>query len=697
MKKARIIGLGVFILALILGLLGWWFWSLGSVSTAEQPILRLAVEQGGVFVKSGNGLEEQAKSGMVLSKGDIVRTAPGGRASITASGRSDLRLSENTEVEVSDVNLNWAQDFVFRFNLKTGRAWSRVLRLLDLGSTYEGQTDNVVATVRGTAFALQKTGEETQLFVDHSAVVTPILGSTMGEDVFTKDEWGSFDFEGRVMLRGDMSSSSWPERAWIADEHIADERFTTAARNTMLESLSGKKNIAMDNWAYGLSRASENWHLRFSGDKCKDLKVRYMGKQLFNVYDLTTRGKSGLAFQFLADLETDINLEDTCTQKVDYADPVGRMLLALSDVSPEDDLYKLKLKCEEMYIGLYPEHSPEAYYARGLALDARLDELERFGCRPDFPLPMESAMDAVEQGLARQDKDFESLVGAGDDVMFLLSNKTHVQHVRLETFIEKLDQCRFEDMYPPADDITATSTTSTEMETPTSTTDVDVNDGDAQNNSPDNNQTEPPVVPDVKPDTNQIQPGALDLQRIQLFAQTNPVNVGGTTNLYVKGIKKDGSEVDVTSRASFEQVGDLGVITGARYLANKSGSVTLTAKVNDNGQVFTAQVSLRITEPLVLSYLEINRNGSNQVYQGDTRQLSVIAHYANGEVKTVTSYSTYFTSNSQIGTMSGSLFRAGANSVGPVTVTVQYTEDGVMKQGEINFEVVYDTANRITP
>ena len=348
-----------------------------------------------------------------------------------------------------------------------------------------------------------------------------------------------------------------------------------------------------------------------------------------------------------------------------------------------------------MYISLYPEHSPEAYYARGLALDARLDELERFGCRPDFKAPMENALQAVEQGLARQDKDFESIVGMEDDVMFLLDNKTHVQHVRLETFIEKLDQCKFEDMYPPADDVTATSTTSTEMETPTST--IDVNDGDAQNNPPDTNQTEPPVVPDLKPDTNQTQPAALNLQRIQLFAQTNPVNVGGTTNLYVKGIGKDGSEVDATGYATFEQVGDLGVITGARYLANRPGSVTLTARVNDNGQEFTSQVSLRVTEQLVLSYLEISGNGSNQVYQGDTRQLSVIAHYTNGEVKTVTSYSTYFTSNSQIGTMSGSLFRAGANSTGPVTVTVQYTEEGIMKQGEINFEVVYDTGYRTTP
>jgi hypothetical protein len=710
MKKARFFVILLLIVAIVIGLLGWWFMSLGKITTTAQPVLRLAIEQGVVYVKTKNSsLEEKAKSGMELSEGDVVHTGEGARASIMALGRSDLRLSENTEIEIDDVNLNWAQDYVFRFRLKSGRAWSRVLKLLDLGSTFEGQTDNVVATVRGTAFAMEETGDETQLFVDHSAVVTPLHGSTMGENIFAMGEWGSFDFEGRVMLRGHISSSTWPNLDWIDEERMADARFVESARKALLTSLAGNKGVAIDDWKYGMSRMSEGWHLRFSGDSCKEMTLQYLGRRLYQIYDLMDRGKSGLAFQHLADLEKEINSEnnDSCAEKIDYTEPVGRMLLALSTVSPEDKFYKLKLKFEELYIGLYPNNSAEAYWARGLALDARLEELERFGCRPDFREPMDRALGAVEQGLARQDRDFESLPKDLDEnISIQLSNKTHVQHIRLEKFLERLQECEFEDMNPIMDDEIATSTTSTDMEAPTSTNDtsnlIDTNPID--NNQPDLTPEPEPVVtpepmpePQPQPEPIVTQPTALDLQRIQLFAQPNPVNVGGVSSFYVKGYKKDGTEMDVTGNASFEQIGSLGTLSGSRFQANRVGSVTIIARVFDNGQEFTSQVSLRIIEPLSLDYLEVSGNGSAQVYQGDTRQLSVIAHYTNGEIKTVTSASSYSVSNSQVGTMSGSLFRAGFNGTGWVSVTAQYTEEGVTKQGEVSFEVIPDTGYTVTP
>ncbi|MDF1497097.1 MAG: FecR family protein [Patescibacteria group bacterium] len=701
MKKARIIVFVLLGIAVILGLLGWWFWSLGSIATAEKPVLRLVVEQGNVFISNkGTAMEEPAKSGTEVFAGDVIRTGNGSRASIVATGRSDLRLSENTEVEIDDVNLSWSNDYIFRFKLKTGRVWSRVMRLLDLGSVYEGQTDNVVATVRGTAFAMQETGEETQLFVDHSAVGTP-LHNGMGENVFTIGEWGNFDFEGRVMLRGDMSSSTWPERSWIDEERLADERFARAAQKILLETFGEDGAVAMDNWAYGLSRSSENFHLRFSGDECKDLTVRYMGRQMYGVYDLMKRGKSGLAFQFLADLEKEIvdkSNNGKCTDKVDFAEPVGKMLLILSDVTPENEMYKLKLRFEEIYVAIHAENSPEAYWARALALDARLDELERFGCRPDFLKPMENAMDAVEQGLARQDKDFESLpAGLEEDILVLLSNKTHVQHVRLERFMEKLDQCKFEDLNPNVDDLMATSTTSTDMEATTSTEDV-VDDVDQNNTTNDASVLDnnlPPVT-DIEPRPDLTEPSVLDLSRIQLYAQPNPINVGEASDLYVKGIKKDGNEIDVTGYASFEQIGNLGTISGTKYFSRESGSVTLVARVNDNGQEYSSQVSLKINSPMVLSYLEII-GGNYQVFQGTSRQLSVIAHYTNGEVRDVTSASTFSVSNSNIGIMRGSTFVAGANALGVVTVIAQYSEGGFTNQDEINFEVVANTGYITTP
>ncbi len=187
------------------------------------------------------------------------------------------------------------------------------------------------------------------------------------------------------------------------------------------------------------------------------------------------------------------------------------------------------------------------------------------------------------------------------------------------------------------------------------------------------------------------QPRDLDLERIQLFAQPNPIEKGGLADLYVKGFRGDGSEFDATSHASFEQIGDLGIIIGSQYQANGAGSVTLIARVSDTGKEYSSQTLLTINEPMKLDYLEVNGNGSVQIYQGENRQLSVIAHYTNGEMRTVTDVASYSVSDSVKGTMNGSVFTAGLNSLGWVTVNAVYEERGVSRQGEVNFEVIADT------
>lgn len=702
MKKSRVIALILLGLLVVFGVLFWQFWSLGSVQSMGDPTFRLVIHEGAAVVKSGNQVEKQASSGMEVGPGDVIRTGGSSRASIVAEGRSNLRLEGDTEVEVQDYVSSWDQGFVFRFRLNAGKTWSRVLKLLDLGSVYEGETDNVVATVRGTAFALEHAGPETQLYVGHSAVIAPIFGSTMGQNVFTLNEWSNFDQEGRVLLRGDISSSTWPDLDWVADQKKADNNFVDSAKKKILETLSAGGGTPIDSWLFNLSRSSERWHLKFAGDECSSLSVKYAGRRLYHVYDLAVRGKSGLAFQHLTELEKELmDDEQQCTKRQDFAGPVGMMLLAFSGVTPEDDLYKLKLRFEDLYISLFEENSAEAFWAHALALDSRLDELERFGCRPDFRQPMERALEAVEQGLARQDSAFELLPdNLDEDVVMLLANKTHVQHVRLERFLERLEQCAYEDLNPRLDDAISTSTTSTEMMTPTSTEDINNDQINANELQPES-EPNPVVTPEPElrpePEPQVTEPTALDLMRIQLFAQPNPMNVGGVSNLYVKGFKNDGSEFDATSYANFEQIGSLGSIVGNQFKADRSGSVTIIARITDQGNELTSQVSLNIVAPMVLDYLEVSGNGSAQVYQGNTRQLTVIAHYTNGEMKTVTANSSYSVSDSTIGTMSGSVFRAGMNGNGWVTVTAEYSESGVTKQGQVSFEVIPDIGYTVTP
>ena len=50
------------------------------------------------------------------------------------------------------------------------------------------------------------------------------------------------------------------------------------------------------------------------------------------------------------------------------------------------------------------------------------------------------------------------------------------------------------------------------------------------------------------------------------------------------GLLSDGSKVDVTARATFVIIGNLGIISGAAYSATRLGSVIIEAAVFENGQ-----------------------------------------------------------------------------------------------------------------
>jgi hypothetical protein len=694
MKKARIIMLATAVTLVLLCLLGWLFWSLGSIKAPEEPVLRLVVEQGSVFIQSGAGLEEQAKSGMLLNEGDVIRTANNANATVTVAGRSDLRLGENTQIKIDKAVIRETRDFNFGFSLISGRAWSRVMKLLDFENIYESRTDNVVATVRGTAFGLTKTNEGVLLFVDKAAVGMGSVNQN-NENIFTKDEWAFFDNGGGLINRGNIySTSSAVDWAWAEQERIADQRFEGAAKKYLLDTLRGGKGYAPDDWKSALSRMSEKWHLRFSGDKCVDLRARYFGRELYFVYDLMERGKSGLAYQYFTDLQKrahDDFENDKCADKVKYADQAGTMLLALSGVNPESEMYKLKLRMEEMYISFFEEHSAQAFWAHALALDSRLDELERFDCKNDLRGSMQQSLDAVTQGILRQDRDFELLPADLDaKIKMILVQKTFVQNTRKNNFLESLENCKKQPINGFEDDQTATSTTSTEMENATSTSDEQTNaseeggervDGNT-GAGVDENQQRDPIQTD--------QTAVLNLARIELFAQPNPVNKGSTSILYVKGIKKDGSEFDATKYAVFQYTGSLGVISGNVFTANQTGTANITARVTDNGQQYISEVSLNINDPWILSRLTAAPVYGNRVRPGDSKQITATAFYTNGQNRDVSAFADYSLSDNGMGTMIGSTFRSSANAYGQVVITIRYEEGGVILDDQVVLDIVYD-------
>jgi len=690
----------VWIILLLLGLvaiLALWLWSLGSQVGYAPPKLQLAIEKGAVLIsKDGTQMEEKAASGQELKAGDRLRTTEGSLASIMVYGRADVRLAENTVLVVSEASGGEGDSYVLRWKVESGRVWSRVLRLLDMDSEFQGQSSQVVATVRGTAFALTGDTSGSRLLVDHGGVLAKDRKDDKPSLAVT-GQWLDLDSQGGIKDRGDVASSTWKNDGWVGYNQEADKRFAQAAADGMADTLGAKKGVQPDDRLYGLAVWSEKLHLSLAGKNRVSLQAGYWGRHLGQVQDLIKRGKSGLAFKLMSQLENDMQ-KALASQEADayrtaLRPIVSRALLALSQTGPESSAYRLKIRIEDLHTRLWENDPVRAYYARALSVDARLDEAELYDCTTKDTDKVKEAVNAVEQGLAREQADWEKIKDqVPDKYRSLLDEKFEVQKMRLEVLKKRLEDCSrpAPEVTTPIDSATSTQALPGGQATTTTTTAPATPPTKPPATPPANppvTTTNPPVVPNTPPVVTTI-PNALGLTKIELFANPNPANVGDAVILYVKGYKADGSSLDVTRNATFQAIGDLGTLSGAKYQTSKAGSVTMVTTVVDSGQTFTARASLMINQTVVLSRLDIRPAGGT-LYAGQSTNLSVTAVYSNGFTKLVTGDAKWSLSNA-LASMAGSTITAGKQP-GSVTVTASYTDTGVTKTQSVDFTISMST------
>lgn len=707
-KRFKIVGLAVLILA-CLGAIYWWFWSLGSLQNQTPPKLQLIIEKGTASViRAGTQAKEAANNGMELKLGDKIVTDQGSMVSVSAFDRAVSRLDENTTLTVTEASLQ-GTTFVARWKLDAGRAWSRVLRLMDLESAYEGQANQVVATVRGTSFALISSQDKNSILVEHGSVRGAKIDSSSLKskpEFVVGGQWIDFAKNGDVLGRGESVTSSLSDdiRSRINIEENPnlelDQNFSEKAAADLLASLGSTKSVKPDNWLYSLSLWSEAWHLRLAGKKTPELKALYLGRRLGNIHDLIGRGKSGLAYQMLSQLKKDVEILLNSERGSDYRialKPImSRALLAVSDVDPSSNVFRYKLELEDLYARLWDDSPAQTFYARSLSVDARLDEAERFNCDSKETGQVKEAINAVEQGMARQKNDFDKIKSNASNLQrTILEEKMLVQTQRLDFLNRRLTACPTQGQDSSLPEANATSTqgaTTTQSDLPgiaTSSASAVLTSQPKTTATTSRTTTNPPTNPPV---INPPTQANLGLTRIELFAQPSPANVGDRVNLFVKGYKSDGSTIDVTGKAVFQVIGGLGSISGSTYLASQAGSVTVKATVTDNGNPFSAQVSLMINASVVLSRLSVQPTNQN-LRPGQSLPLSVTAYYTNGFSKDVTSAVTWFLSNS-LASMAGSSIVAGPTS-GGVTVTAQYSDAGSKISGDAFFTIVASAATSL--
>ncbi|MEK7642202.1 MAG: FecR family protein [Patescibacteria group bacterium] len=162
MKKSLII-LGIIIA--IAGLLFWVLRPQNSQTIEERPIISLKVLEKAVFLEEEGNLKYEVENLATTTIGSRVETGTYGRALIEGGGYKSV-LDYNSSLVLEDTGNKSSTSQKLSF----GSIWSRVEKVFEQGEFYEIKTQNAVAVVRGTAFALNFQNDVSSLFVVEGSV-----------------------------------------------------------------------------------------------------------------------------------------------------------------------------------------------------------------------------------------------------------------------------------------------------------------------------------------------------------------------------------------------------------------------------------------------------------------------------------------------------------------------------------------------
>ncbi|MCC6563386.1 hypothetical protein IT087_00665 [Candidatus Uhrbacteria bacterium] len=190
-KKPLLIGLGIAVVVILLVggavVAGISYFVSQAVAqqgmTGEAPVAVLRVEQGKATVSS-SGVSQEVTTETKIIEGDEITVSDDGRAAIYWDGYGRTLIDAGTKLRVNAASRPAGEKSI-KANLliDIGRTWTRIEQVLDLGSEVSAATGDVVATVRGTSFGVERVGNASAIKVKESKVTATRPGSEEGVSV----------------------------------------------------------------------------------------------------------------------------------------------------------------------------------------------------------------------------------------------------------------------------------------------------------------------------------------------------------------------------------------------------------------------------------------------------------------------------------------------------------------------------------
>ncbi|MBK6684659.1 MAG: FecR domain-containing protein [Deltaproteobacteria bacterium] len=138
----------------------------GAVAEAKGPVVTVSLVEGSAQAlpkkavgeaetgPPSDGAWRALKIGQNLQEGDAVRTGEKGKLELKLADGSRLRLGPGSTITLNASHLGEGGSRQVSVSLWVGRLWAKVAKKVGGDSSFEVETHNAVAGVRGTSFAV---------------------------------------------------------------------------------------------------------------------------------------------------------------------------------------------------------------------------------------------------------------------------------------------------------------------------------------------------------------------------------------------------------------------------------------------------------------------------------------------------------------------------------------------------------------
>ncbi|NOZ03517.1 MAG: FecR domain-containing protein [FCB group bacterium] len=141
------------------------FWLQAFGPSGGKEFGKITLPLGKVEVRGkDNDKWERAMPNRKVFQGDIIRTLAKSRCEISLRGGGKVRIGENSELELNEVNIK-PMEKNFKANLKKGNAWVAAKAAFGEKKNVSIRTPTAVAAIRGTKYRTKAGEEESSILV----------------------------------------------------------------------------------------------------------------------------------------------------------------------------------------------------------------------------------------------------------------------------------------------------------------------------------------------------------------------------------------------------------------------------------------------------------------------------------------------------------------------------------------------------